>query len=145
MGEASPGPRAQRTGRGAEGTALDELGYRAAVATVDAIGVESVVVRLGRGARLVGAGTLVDHARGQERAVDHLVLAAHRAGDRHRPAVRGMKRDREAVRRVAARALVGFEEHALAIGTADAVDAVDELLAVVGPGEAADRLSAHQR
>jgi hypothetical protein len=55
-----------------------------------------------------------------------------------------MKRGLEAARRVAARALAGFEEHALAIGAVDAVDAVDELLAVVGPGDAADRLAAHQ-
>ena len=67
--------RAQGPGRVAERAAVDELGERAAVATIDAVAVEavscgSVEVRAFSARRL-----LVGDARGKQREVAHLVVA----------------------------------------------------------------------
>ena len=77
--------------------------------------------------------------------VFHLFLAARRAGCRHRPPVVAAQRSLKPAGGVAARADVGREDLVLACGAADLVHPIDELLAVVDPGDAVDWFAAHHR
>src|SRR5205814_2101951 len=105
---------------------------------------EPRIEELGGGARLLGALAVVSDPRGDEGQIADLLPGAPGTRRRHRPAVRGGQDLGEAAGGVAAGAGLVGEQHLLAPGTGDLEDAVDELLAVVDPGDRADRLAPHE-
>src|SRR6185312_8299813 len=109
--------------------------------------VKAFFARVDQAAGLVGAFAFVSHARGDEGQASDLLAAAVGvvAAGRDRPPVQRRQRAGEAALGVAAGADVGGEQLGGAAGALDRVDAVDELLAVVGPPRGADRLAPDQR
>src|SRR5207237_6012621 len=98
--------------------------------------VDAGVAELRRGPHLGrGALSFVRDRPGEEGEDRELLLAAAAARIRDAEQARGSERRRETAARVAARAIGRREHAASAPGARHLVDAVDELLAVVRPGD----------